>query len=120
MLLLYNKREEYSKNYTKNEKSKHVIEIQQKVRKIHQEINADSNILYKKHIKVITFDEYLAFLGLSNDIISNKPLSDLDKFIFKKFINYRKLTIDALNSDLKFKILYDKYIRFGQLLNKYK
>jgi len=120
VLLLHDKKEENYKNYTKNERNKHIREIQQIVRKIHQEINDNSNILYKKHIKVITFDEYLAFLGLSNDIVSNKSLSNLDKLILKNFIKYRKLSINAINSDLKFKVLYDEYMKFSQFLNKNK
>jgi len=111
VLLYHDKREE---NY------KRIREIQQHIRKINQEINDHPDILHKKHIKVITFDEYLAFLGLSNDIVSNKSLSNLDKLILKNFIKYRKLSIDAINSDLKFKVLYDEYMRFSQFLNKYK
>jgi len=111
VLLRYDKKEE---NY------KRIREIQQHIRKFNQEINDHPDILFKKHIKVITFDEYLAFLGLSNDIVSNKPFSDLDKLILKNFIKYRKLSIDAMSSDLKFKVLYDEYMKFSQFLNKKK
>ena len=111
VLLRYDKKEE---NY------KRIREIQQHIRKINQEINENPDILHKKHIKVITFDEYLAFLGLSNDIVSNKPLSGLNKLILKNFIKYRKLSIDAINSDLKFKVLYEDYMKFSQFLNKKK
>ena len=63
----------------------------------------------KIHIKVINFEEYLAFLNMQSKLSNWIPLSEAEKDIVSKLRGARKLGIDALSSDLKFA----KLMKFG-------
>ena len=98
--------------YPKENKS-----LLQEIRNLIQNIK---DIIFREHVKVINFGQYLEFLNLIEPINSWKILSENEKNILQKFTYIIDLISDAFNSDEKLNKLIELSNHYKEQLYSYR
>ncbi len=76
------------------------------------------NIEYKSNIRVINFDQYLAFLNLIPNAMNWSVFSKSDEEIYSKLISSKDLAIKAFRSEQMFEKLVEIGKKYAKLLKE--